>query len=167
MKRLLLLSAAGMAALALSGSASAVDGDMAAGGGKSLNDIFNLSAHSGPLGQDARGHMHAKNTRMFEGTPGFDFEFDGTVRCLRVLGNLAVVGGRTNELEVLGAPNLNEQNFRGFTFYVEDRSQLGLPDEISFEFVFPLEQTVCPVPNPFTPMFPLTNGNVVVRDALL
>lgn len=161
----LLLALSATFALAFAGSAAAA-GDKANGGGKTINDIFNLSAQSGPLGQDATGHMHAKNTRMFEGTPFLDFELGFDVTCMTTVGHLAAIGGRTTQLEVLGFPAYNPQTFPGMLFFVEDNSALGLPDEISFEFPLTTIPTICPPPNPATSQFPLTNGNINVVDAL-
>jgi hypothetical protein len=161
----LLLALSAALALSFAGSAAAA-GDKAIGGGKTLNDIFNLSAQSGPLGQNASGHMRAKNTRMFEDTPFFDFELGFDVTCMTTVGHLAAIGGRTTHLAVLGFPNYNPQTFPGMLFFVEDNQALGIPDEISFEFPLTTVPAICPPPNPATSQFPLTNGNINVVDAL-
>jgi hypothetical protein len=114
----LLLALSAALALAFAGTASAASGDKALGGGKTLNDIFNLSAQGGPLGQNATGHMHAKNTRMFEDMPFLDFELGFDVTCMTTVGHLAAIGGRTTSLSVLGFPNYNPQTFPGMLVYV-------------------------------------------------
>lgn len=161
----LLLALSAALALAFAGNAAAAD-DKARGGGKTINDIFNLSAQSGPLGQGATGHMHAKNTHMFEGVPFFDFELGFEVTCMTTVGHLAAIGGRTTHLSVLGFPAYNPQNFPGMLFYVEDNQALGIPDEISYEFPLATVPTICPPPNPAISQFPLTNGNINVVDSL-
>jgi hypothetical protein len=151
--RLLTLCAA--VALAFAGSANA---DFAAGGGKTVTDIFNLSAHGGPLGENASGQTHAK------GNPSgpIDFEIRGDVTCMRVIGNTAVIGGPLTHFEQAGFPNINL--YHGYTFYVTDNSMLGIPDAISYQFVTAVPPPVCPLPSPVFTIFPLMQGNVVVRD---
>jgi hypothetical protein len=150
---LLLLSAA--VAFALAGSANA---DFAAGGGKTVTDIFNLAAHGGPLGENAYGHMHARDNP----SAPIEFEFRGDVTCMRVIGNNAVVGGPITHFEQVGFPN--PQLYHGFTFYVTDNSMLGIPDAISYQFVLFAPPPVCPLPSSVLTIFPVTQGNVVVRD---
>lgn len=130
--------------------------DFAVGGGKTASDIFNISAHSGPGGENARGHMKAKNTKAF-GASDFTFDFEGDVLCLTVIGNRATVAGRLTKVVVNGAP----ASFQGIVFFVEDNRALGGPDRYTnFLTVNPV--TVCPPPGP-TP-FDVLNGNIVVHD---
>src|SRR5438045_7853280 len=64
---------------------------MALGGGKLATadgtDIatFNVAAHSGPLGTNARGHVHAKTVQSLPVSQ----EIDGDVTCITVVGNIA------------------------------------------------------------------------------
>jgi hypothetical protein len=134
--------------------------NLAVGGGKTTTDIFNIAAHSGPLGENARGHLHAKNVNGYP----IPFEIRGDVTCLTVVGNTATLGGILTQLEDPSLPNADQ--YHGFLFVVEDNgNQQGMPDRISYEFVTPLPPgDVCPVA-PGGAIFPLTEGNVVVRGA--
>jgi len=166
-QRMLVFAATAAGVLVLAAAATASHGpggpnrDFAAGGGKTVSDQFNINAHSGPLGQFARGHLRSSNT------PASPLEFvvNGDVLCLSTLGNVATIGGRTTDFEASDFGFIGDESvWQGFRFTVEDRSAVGLPDEISNEIIFLTPQTVCPPPNPLLTSFPVMQGNVVVHD---
>jgi len=157
MKGLTLLLVSAAAAFALAGSAAAGTQDHVLGGGKSVTDLINISAHSGPLGENPWGHVSAHNQ------PAYPVEFvvEGDVTCLRVLGNTAVIGIRNTKLEAAGYP-INV--YPGTLQYVTDGAMLGIPDAISYQFPITTVPTVCPVPSMVFTIFPMTQGNFVIQD---
>lgn len=115
---------------------------MALGGGKSGSpgtdiEIFNIAAHSGPLGVDSRGHVHG---RSIPGSTFGTFDLSGDVTCFTLVGNTASVGGILTDLELNGVP---DTTFHGTFFSVQDNHLLGVPDQTSVFFV----STFIPTPN--------------------
>ncbi len=110
----------------------------------------NLDAHSGPAGETPSG-----GTFLSERA----FSVTGTITCLTVTGNRAVVGGTYN-------PSW------GFLFEVEDNAATGAPDRMtragffppSPPGTFPPPPTGCPADLDL-PLEPVTNGGLVVHDA--
>jgi len=130
-----------LAAAAIVGAGAVRDawGDAATGGGWRLlanGDRyvdFHLDAHSNADGSNARG------TYLFRTA---DVAFRAEVTCLRVLGSLAVIGGRITETEHLG-PSF------GLLLWVSDGDvpaggQPG-PDRVTFSLVSP-DDPLWPLP---------------------
>ena len=90
-----------------------------------------------------------------------EFDVEGEVTCLRVLGNMAVVGIRNTKLEAAG---YSISAFPGTIQYVTDGALLGIPDAISYQFPITTVPTVCPIPSIAFTIFPMTQGNFVVQD---
>ena len=157
MKGLTLLLVSAAAAFALAGSAAAGTQDHVLGGGKSATDIINISAHSGPLGENPWGHLQAEDQPIFP----TEFDIEGDVTCLRVLGNTAVIGIRNTKLEAAGFPI---SVFPGTLQYVTDGAMLGIPDAISFQFPVTAVPMTCPVPSMVFTIFPMTQGNFNIQD---
>jgi hypothetical protein len=158
MKRLpLLLSMSAALAFAFAGSATADTQDHVLGGGKSVTDLINISAHSGPAGESPWGHLKAQNQPAYP----VHFDIEGNVTCLRVLGNTAVLGIRNTKLEATGYP---PSVYPGTIQFVTDGALLGIPDSISYQFPVTFVPTVCPVPSMAFTIFPMTQGNFVVQD---
>jgi hypothetical protein len=109
-----------------------------------------LDAHSGPAGE-----MPSGGTFLSERA----FSVTGTITCLTVTGNRAVVGGSYN-------------GFGGFLFEVEDNATTGAADRMTREGffppappgTFPPAPASCP-PDLDLPLEPVTSGDLVVHDA--
>ena len=107
-----------------------------------------VSAHSGPLGEDAHGHFS-----LDQGVG--DLQLWAEVTCLNVQGNLAVAGGVTVKSRS-GLPAGT-----GVLQYVQD---LGSPGDMdrSQTVVSGAPPAVCPAP--MVPGFQADQGNYVVND---
>lgn len=155
----LILLPIGAVALAADGPRGVPGQDYALGGGRTETDLFDIAAHSGKFGQNAYGQLSAK------AVPGTTpFQFDGRVTCLRVVGNLATLGGEILFFRAKGYPD--PEIYHSFLFFVADNgSDPANPDVISYQFVFeePPSDT-CPDPDPAQLIFPLLKGNIVVHD---
>lgn len=153
----LLLTMSAAVALVFAGTATADQQDKVLGGGKSVTDKINISAHSGPAGESPWGHLKAQNLPSYP----VPFDIEGDVTCLRVLGNTAVLGIRNTKLEAPGyPPNL----YPGTIQYVTDGALLGIPDSISYQYPVATVPMICPIPSPVFTIFPMTHGNFVVQD---
>ena len=126
--------------------------DFAVGAGKvpSIETEVAFSAHSGPTGEDPSGHFNI--------TIGGN-EFDGHVTCLAVSGNRAVLGGEYPDFP--GS---------GIFIRVEDNGNPSgaTPDRLTWISGPPATPAFCQfllTANFFT--FPVTQGNIVVNDALV
>lgn len=138
------------AALSYPPSATAAPpNDSAAGAGKqdATGVSFSFSAHSGPEGEDAKGHYRITGA----GAPR-----DGKVTCFAVVGNRAVVGGERQDAPGQGEFILVEDNGSPGDG-VADRANVAVGatadacDSILASDMF---------------LFPITQGNVTVNDAL-
>jgi hypothetical protein len=136
--------------------------DGAAGGGRTAAFQFSLGATgvtTDPNGSNINGAV------SFQGLNAGIPSFTGKVTCLVVVGNLATVGGAADiDFAPFG-------QFKGFAFQVLDNGQPvgGQPvDLLSPVYLLPESPTEdsCVFPG-LAPEFPMTEGNVVVRDALL
>jgi hypothetical protein len=105
-----------------------------------------FDAHSGALGEDARGTVESRF-----GT----FQLHGSVICLAVTANRATIG-----VAIAGNPADVQAAF----FYVEDHDGAG-EDRMAFE-VLQQVPTVCPTSPPlfFTPPL-ITEGDITVHDS--
>jgi hypothetical protein len=146
--RLAIAAAIGALTIAAPGAAEGQAGDSAVGSGTILQGMpgdvsFDLDAHSGPSGEDPSGHL----TFAFPQSPT---PIEGSVGCLRVAGNTAVVGVNF----------LNAAVPSGFLKVVDapvDTLNLGLGTAV-------LGPDDCPadvVENPLA----LASGDIVVVDA--
>lgn len=125
--------------------------DFVVGGGhhSSPDTQFTFSAHSGPLGEDAKGHLNFK----LEGEP----RVRADVTCLIVVGNQAFVTAQMRQpgggLVVLHAVDNGEPSD-------------ATPDLLRFSFA----SFIRPAPGspgcflPVLPPAPVTQGNIVVHD---
>jgi hypothetical protein len=129
--------------------------DFVTGGGHhSLPDTqFTLSAHSGPLGENPKGHLSFK-------TDGGE-RFKADVTCVIVAGNQAFVTG------VFTRPGSAEGQL--VVAHAVDNGEPGdaTPDLLRFSFagaIFPVQNRPgCFLP--FLPPVPVTQGNITVHDA--
>jgi hypothetical protein len=108
-----------------------------------------ITAKSGPNGENPRGHFFLAE---------FGWQFRGSVTCVRVVGNLASVGGRVTSSSGVGGPPVGI----GFIQFTQDNGSPGRNDRSHTTFVASPPVT-CPVPT--TPAFVLARGNYVVKDA--
>lgn len=126
--------------------------DSAVGAGKAWEgrESFSLSAHIGVLGDDLKGHLRIQ-------AYGKTFA-DGSVTCLAVHSNRAVIGGERKDASG-GAFMLVEDNGSAGG-HVPDRAQLAVgPDATAAQCELMLTHSFqYSVP-------PLTQGNVSVSDA--
>jgi hypothetical protein len=77
-------------------AAAGPGGDRIVGGGRDAFDAnVSISAHSGPNGEDPRGHNNA--TLPLPDMPGVTFKVRLDVVCVAVVGNLAAVGAVVTE----------------------------------------------------------------------
>jgi hypothetical protein len=108
-----------------------------------------INAKSGPSGESPRGHFFLSE---------FGWQFRGSVTCVRVVGNLASVGGRVTRSSGVGAPPVGS----GFIQLTQDNGSPGRNDRSQTIRVLSPPMT-CPAPT--TPAFVLARGNYVVHDA--
>lgn len=108
-----------------------------------------ISAKSGPNGENPRGHFFLTE---------FGWQFRGSVTCVRVVGNLASVGGRVTSSSGAGGPPVGS----GFIQLTQDNGSPGRNDR-SQTIRVPSPPMACPAPT--TPAFVLARGNYVVKDA--
>jgi hypothetical protein len=108
-----------------------------------------INAKSGPNGENPRGHFFLTE---------FGWQFRGSVTCVRVVGNLASVGGRVTSSSGVGGPPVGS----GFIQLTQDNGSPGRNDR-SQTIGVPSPPMTCPVPT--TPGFVVAKGNYVVKDA--
>jgi hypothetical protein len=108
-----------------------------------------INAKSGPSGENPRGHFFLSES---------GWQFRGSVTCVRVVGNLASVGGRVTRSTGVGAPPVGS----GFIQLTQDNGSPGRHDR-SQTIRVPSPPMTCPLPT--TPSFVLARGNYVVHDA--
>jgi hypothetical protein len=133
--------------------------DFAVGGFRGdQNNKVGFSAHSGPLGQDAQGHLS-------ETIPGFfpmsstTFQARFRVVCLKVIGNEAAMGlARTDAAS-------NDEQADVF-FAVRDNALLAMPDEYAFVAVELGDVPETCVAAISDAAFFIESGNILVHDAL-
>ena len=125
-----------------------------------------FAAHSGPEGENPRGHFTVTGELLEVGAQEFGrFRLEGPVTCLRVVGNRAVFfyPFKNADPEVFG------EKVNGNFIFVEDNGEPrrssgdGAPDKI--DFLGPLPSAVggtCPTP--VEPRFNLEEGNFTVHD---
>ncbi len=142
-------------------------GDFAVGGANNTSGFFQigLSGHSGPAGEDPKGHVSARS-RPQGGFP-VPFRFGGEVTCLRVDGNRASIKYRFDQSE--------DPTFvgGGVQIFVEDNGEprSGQPVDAA-SFRVPLTRALfeasgpeaCEDPNTGT-YSPIDSGNFTVHDA--
>lgn len=142
--------------------------DFAVGGGRTVPDElgFGFSAHSGPLGEDPKGHMSFGLSLA----PPFPKVAQVTidVTCLTVVANVATIGGRITHVNAPGGgpvPFVIEG--RGALFVATDNGNPinGQPvDQFAFVALPFAPPAICPPSGPVPG--PLENGNILVHDAL-
>ena len=125
-------------------------------------DIFEIharfSAHSGPAGEDPKGHANVDFTE-----PAGTHRLRGELVCLAVSGNVAQMIFRLREPVTFGTVTVN-----AFVLFVQDNGPPGSdpPDDVvAFAFAnipAQLPAGVCPA---FGAVFTHTHGNVNVHDA--
>lgn len=155
MRRRSVLATAGLLAVAAPSAALAdPPQDFVTGGGISrVETRFGFTAHSGPTGEDPRGHATFKNFL------GQNSDRSGPVYCLRVVGNAAVFG-------IVDERDDGTTVFR--QFFVRDNGNPvgGQPvdelREVGDGSPVPL---ACADPAPLTGLI-LQHGNIEVRDAV-
>ena len=129
--------------------------DAVLGGGKTFSDIFSINAHVNPNGK-VMGHINAKNVPEF-----IEFSIEGTVNCVNVVGNRASIGGELTHFDQVGWPNPDQ--YHGWLFFVEDNgNQQGVPDKISYQYIYVNPITSCPNPTAGSAFFDLLEGNINV-----
>jgi hypothetical protein len=129
-------------------SGAPFDQDFVVGDGSTAVSVFDccsvdMDAHSGPTGENANGQAIISARAFLVG---------GTVTCLRVTGNRAVVGGAFSGF--------------GYFFVVEDNAGTGRADTISLATP-PEAPTTCPAePSDLSLIGAFTRGDLVVHDAV-
>ena len=110
----LVLGVAPMAQVAVASSSSGGGQQFAQGSGivNPGNVRFQFVAHSGPSGEDARGHISVSDQN--------GFRIVSEVTCLKVVGNRATIGGQVTESNVPNQPVGS-----GSLLYVEDNDAAG------------------------------------------
>ncbi|HEV2057853.1 MAG TPA: hypothetical protein VGR11_00765 [Solirubrobacteraceae bacterium] len=114
---------------------------------------MHVSARSGPSGQNPKGRFYVKRELPTE------LRVRGTVTCVNVVGNQAVVGGRIERGQVpdavfpIGGGILFQFDDNGNGSVISDRMH-GSPTSAP---------TVCPAPIPAARL-PVQRGNFVVHD---
>jgi hypothetical protein len=156
-----LIAASAIAIFALSGgSASAAAGgqDQVTGSAKIDAGIhFEISAHSGPLGEDPRG-----NGRSQVDLPEAQGDTQGRVTCLNVMGNQATV-----ELQI--TRSTQNPAFVGqysYLFFQDNGPPAGGQ---AVDLVGSTQPMPMPAPMschmPVGDLFPFDKGNIVIKDA--
>jgi len=160
--RFVLIASAVLLVLPLAGAAAGAGGkkDFVTFGAR---DAFAAnvggSAHSGPNGEDAFGHLSA--TLPSPGTPGDTFHVRLDVTCLAVEDNLAAIGGFVTDSSSNDLPP-------GTPFVVVFRDT-GLPGGQG-DSVAPFAGAPAALCEVFLPAAetspPVRNGNVLIHDAI-
>jgi hypothetical protein len=131
-------------------------GDGVDGGGVTYSDIFRISA-SVSEGGEVTGYLAVKNPPDY--TPAYVIE--GPVTCLNVVGNLATIGGVLERFDEEGYRDASR--FHGWLFSVEDNAaRPGVPDRISYQYLFDEPTTGCPIPTQGLRRVPMSEGHVTV-----
>ncbi len=132
--------------------------------GSDTRVMMGVSAHSGPSGENARGHFFVKRKTdpPVAGRP--DLDFSGSVTCLRVIGNQAIVGGVVTK-DRLDLPN-NQIEGTGFLGAYIDNDQVSgdADDQSNSSPGLAPPGDVCPM-SFFLPTAPFQQGNYVVHNA--
>jgi hypothetical protein len=132
--------------------------DAVVGGGKSYSDILSINAIVNPNGK-ILGHINAKNVADY-----IQFSIEGTVTCLNIIGNRASIGGELTHFDQEGWAN--PEQYHGWLFFVEDNgNQQGVPDKISYQYIYVNPVTTCPNPTPSSAFFELLEGNINVTKS--
>jgi hypothetical protein len=163
------------AALAAPAASADLPIDRVAGGGSAtiglggvfVTDHFEVGAISGPLREDAQGHITIRGTIL----PGGSGEqvFHGDVRggCVRVVGNRAVVVGRLPEREQF---QVRSGTITYAALVLEDNGEPrdGQPVDRGVDYVLTdfWAGIFCTTLDPaFEPLVPLDQGNFVIDGA--
>lgn len=155
---LVLMAAVSAATVAFSGAASATHSngkgpnqDLVTGSTRfpGIEAKVHINAKSGPAGEDPRGHFYISQ--------GGFADFRGTVTCLNVVGNRAIVGGEVKRSSA-GLP----AEGTGFLQLIVDNGEPGDSDS-SLTVLTPVPPTTCPTPS--SDGITATRGNYVVHDA--
>jgi hypothetical protein len=150
-------AAVGVAVLAIPGLALGGN-TFGVGGGKTLEGVvkFSFSAHDSPNGPN--GYVVEKFTGFGANPP---FELEGPVTCLTVIGSHATIGIEIKKGSGSAEPFIGG----GFFLFVRDNGEPSDPimDMFSNSGFFPTPQFGICTPF-FEPIFPLTEGNIVVRS---
>lgn len=133
--------------------------DFAVGGfhGTDNNNV-GFSAHSGPLGQDAQGHL-SETIPLFYGTPPHTYQGRFRITCLSVLGPDAAMGLVPTDAAANDQP-------AEFVFAVHDsRLPGGMGDQ--YVFIPDTPAADCTGLEIFATFgFTIERGNILVNDAL-
>ncbi len=133
-------------------------GDAVDGGGATYSDIFTISASVGDNGE-ATGYLAVKNPPGY--TPAYVIE--GPVTCLNVVGNLATIGGVLERFDEEGFAD--PSRLHGWLFSVQDNAaHPGVPDRISYQYLFDAPTTGCPTPVSGLRRVDLSSGHVAVIE---
>ena len=114
--------------------------------------MMHVNATSGPLGEDARGHLFVKRVLPSE------VAFQGEVTCLLVVGNRATIGGR-----VVNSRLPFPEEGTGIVIQVVDNGEGNDPPDLMRGFFTPVPPVMCPPP-PEVGLL-TQQGNWVVHDA--
>ena len=121
------------------------------------NQSFGFRAHQSATGE-ITGYIVSNSSPDYSAP----FVIEGRVRCLRVLGNRASIGG---ELQRYFQEDISEASqYHGWVFFVEDNSaHPGTPDRISkYIYVSNTPVTDCPIPGPDSATEDVRDADVVV-----
>ena len=118
--------------------------------------FFSIRAHQSVTGEIS-GHIVSRSAPDYSSP----FEIEGSVTCLRVMGNRASIGGvvlrHSNEV-LPDAPQ-----YHGWFYYVEDNSGRRVPDRHS-EYIWVTDTPTqdCPSPDSGSATVDFTVGDVVI-----
>lgn len=133
-------------------------GDAVDGGGVTYSDIFTINASVSETGV-VTGYLSVKNPPEY--APAYVIE--GPVTCLNVVGNLATIGGVLERFDEEGFAD--PSRLHGWLFSVQDNAaHPGVPDRISYQYLFEAPTTGCPTPVPGLRRVDLTSGHVAVLE---
>ena len=125
--------------------------------------MMNISAHIGKDGRDARGHFFVKRNTEIAVMNRPDLDYSGTVTCLRVVGNRAIVGGVITD-DRLDLPSNPIEGTGFLAVYVDnDQAGDGAHDESNSTPGIAAPGDVCPTSVTFGTA-PFQQGNYVVHD---
>ena len=161
MKKLLLalLMVSAAVQIPMTSAVGASGTDIAKGRGTTFfGDPFDFSATASFNDLGAKG-----SARLGLGVGAIEETLSGPVTCLRVAGNVAVVGGAITDIN---PPSASLAVYRSYVIFASDSGKFGAgPDTLFYQFStsLPPPDGACPVPlvGP-----PISSGEIVIQDTI-